>query len=939
MSNETETKIVLTAEDQISHVISHIKEALGEGGGLASSITAVATSFTALKGAGEIIEKVFEFISDKVHEAINAAQGMDTSNRRLALSMMNLGQFSKETFGNIKEWSEEVERSTGITHTAAEGLVTYGMNLGLSADKAQEAAKAAIDMGAALGMDAQTAMRQLSMTMSGMSGRLGLLIPAVKSMTTEQLKSGAVIDLVRQKYNNFAADSANTYTGAQAKMKAATEAVYESFGRLIVQNPIFIASIEKKAQLLSHVAEVINKVSDYFVTHIDMIKHYVEALAIVAGAIGAYLVVTNAAIIATVAWSAATAAFNAIMALTPWGLLIAAIGAIVVAVGYAIDHWDKISAAIKIGFGEAIQFAVNSIQTLLGYLAPVATILDQITGNHLQKTLDGWKATGKAMQESGNLAYDAAVAAEKSGKAHQEGADQASIAVRGLEDRITASAQAAIKASNDYNSALANAKQVFDKIKDMVPSIALQKFNEDANAWLKQLKDLKEKAKAYEITINTKIGGATEEEQKQLEAMQQQVINAELGINAIKNKMAIDNRAEQAKELQLSLDNDMKLAVSAEQQKQMALLDVRKQAVAGLGGAAEAGAGADKTIQAEEARQAQLQMLHSKQAIDDEAFEQAITQSKLAQISARNAQEEALEQQRIDALGLTEAGLQARLQKDALEHQVKMQSLQQQYNDEMMTDAEFKSAQEEAERAHSANMQQIDEQFLQQKISQDQQLHDNWKSTLDSIALAQKQHGAVMGTIQGVQSSEQFQGMQKALSDTASLMNSHNKKAFEIGKAAAIAQATINTFMSATAAYASMAAIPIVGPALGAVAAAAAVAAGIMNIARIKDQKFQPSGQAHGGIDEVPSSMSNSTWILKGGERVLQPEANKDMTAAADKINNGGVGSNVNIYVTIQGTPSAEQVNQLKSKLIEALREASSRGQPIINERGIIRNG
>ena len=54
------------------------------------------------------------------------------------------------------------------------------------------------------------------------------------------------------------------------------------------------------------------------------------------------------------------------------------------------------------------------------------------------------------------------------------------------------------------------------------------------------------------------------------------------------------------------------------------------------------------------------------------------------------------------------------------------------------------------------------------------------------------------------------------------------------GKVAAIAQTTIETYKGATAAYASLAGIPIVGPALGGVAAAAAVAAGLANVRAIQ---------------------------------------------------------------------------------------------------------
>jgi len=69
-----------------------------------------------------------------------------------------------------------------------------------------------------------------------------------------------------------------------------------------------------------------------------------------------------------------------------------------------------------------------------------------------------------------------------------------------------------------------------------------------------------------------------------------------------------------------------------------------------------------------------------------------------------------------------------------------------------------------------------------------------------------------------------------ALGDLSTILGEESKA----GKAAAIAQTTIETYKGATAAYASLAGVPIVGPALGAVAAAAAVAAGLANIKAIQ---------------------------------------------------------------------------------------------------------
>ncbi|MFP3416353.1 hypothetical protein SB773_33480, partial [Bacillus sp. SIMBA_074] len=76
----------------------------------------------------------------------------------------------------------------------------------------------------------------------------------------------------------------------------------------------------------------------------------------------------------------------------------------------------------------------------------------------------------------------------------------------------------------------------------------------------------------------------------------------------------------------------------------------------------------------------------------------------------------------------------------------------------------------------------------------------------------------------------------------ANMQNSESKKARQLAKAAAISQAIINTYQSATVAFAAMSAIPIVGPALGAAAAGAAIVAGMANVNAIR-------GQAHNGLD------------------------------------------------------------------------------------------
>ena len=74
---------------------------------------------------------------------------------------------------------------------------------------------------------------------------------------------------------------------------------------------------------------------------------------------------------------------------------------------------------------------------------------------------------------------------------------------------------------------------------------------------------------------------------------------------------------------------------------------------------------------------------------------------------------------------------------------------------------------------------------------------------------------------------------------------SQSKKAFEVQKAFKIAETVVSTYNAATSAYASLAPIPIVGPALGAAAAAAAIAFGTAQVNAIKST--QPGGGSVSG--------------------------------------------------------------------------------------------
>lgn len=93
------------------------------------------------------------------------------------------------------------------------------------------------------------------------------------------------------------------------------------------------------------------------------------------------------------------------------------------------------------------------------------------------------------------------------------------------------------------------------------------------------------------------------------------------------------------------------------------------------------------------------------------------------------------------------------------------------------------------------------------------------------------------------------------------------------------------------------------------------------------------SGQFHGGIDSVPASMDNKSFILKGSERVVQPEANKKLTKFLDDqdSNNGGTGGDiiVNAPMYIYGQQDdksfQEKLKKHQNSIVQAVRDSQRR--------------
>lgn len=149
-----------------------------------------------------------------------------------------------------------------------------------------------------------------------------------------------------------------------------------------------------------------------------------------------------------------------------------------------------------------------------------------------------------------------------------------------------------------------------------------------------------------------------------------------------------------------------------------------------------------------------------------------------------------------------------------------------------------------------------------------------------------------------------FSDMTALLEQSVGKSNALYKTMFFASKAASIAQAIVNTEEGATKALAQ-------GGAYGSVLAGVVRATGYASVGIMAAQTIQ--GMAHNGIDNIPRE---GTWLLDGGERVLNPQQNKDLTNYLNNRQNGPAEGNVQISQQITFADGSASVNTQGQKQI-----------------------
>lgn len=505
--------------------------------------------------------------------------------------------------------------------------------------------------------------------------------------------------------------------------------------------------------------------------------------------------------------------------------------------------------ALKLGVTSAFKamtaagkaFALTGIGLVITALAALPAILDTFTisseeaeaaQKKLTKGFDDQSAAIDRNIQRLEASIDTEIKfAEAVGKSEK---DIAAIRKKGTEDLI-AETEKQIKVQEERLAALQNPRVSPNARKELREALAEQNKDE-INATKNHLNQLKveNNRRRVEIKLDT-IKQKTEENEAIKEKEKQE---REAAAEAAKQRA--EQRAQQRKdelakitEAQREYDENERLRYMTEQEKE--IYEVQKKYAELLAIAAKYGKDNSQLLINQKNEENNINTKYEQDRLQQQAERDAVIAGQ--QEANRQAQldaEEAFAEQFRQA-----TTSQQQLEIDAAnEKYFELITLAEQYGYDT-TDLKIKQEEELAN---------IDKKYKEEAAAREKQLRD---MRIDAVKGGIDAIGQLAGAFAG--KSEKSQ-----------------KRAFNVQKAAGIASATIDTYKSAQAAFASAG-----NPILGAVFAAIAVAAGIANITKIARTKFEGGGASAGGgggvsAPSVPSTVTTPEFNIVGGNTANQ---------------------------------------------------------------------
>ena len=305
--------------------------------GAESALTGFGSSIVVLNQSLELAKTAFRALVGPLKSAVNEFILAEEVENRLVSTLKLTGKFSEEAILDFKLFAKQLQETSRIGDEAALSLIALGKATGLTNEQAKQLTRISADVAAVTGKDLNAVFQELIGQLSGMPGRLQKIIPELADLTEEELRAGEGIDIIAKKFKGFSEAEVNTLIGSLAQLKNSFGDLSEDLGKSIVEAiklPTIISGLKSGIDILSSAI----KSMDFGV--------FAESIGFAAAALGGFLLVTQAPLIALVAG---------------FGSLALAIDIVIRNITKLGDLFIATFSAMQVGLGSLIQTALEFV--------------------------------------------------------------------------------------------------------------------------------------------------------------------------------------------------------------------------------------------------------------------------------------------------------------------------------------------------------------------------------------------------------------------------------------------------------------------------------------------------------------------------------------------------------------------------------------------------
>jgi len=224
-------------EDELKKLGKGAGEAGKESGVLGGKVSGLIPTFTAASIAADVIRSGFHLLKNELKTTIGAAIDAERVDRALESALQITGQTAGGAAKHFKDYASALQKKTVYDDEAIKSGQALMIQMGLSVGMMDEATRGAVGLASVFHMDLEAAARAVAQGFAGNYRQLGMLIPQVRTATTDAEKHAAMIQGLADYYGRATAEI-GTFGGQLKQAKNAWGELKETIGKVVTESGI-----------------------------------------------------------------------------------------------------------------------------------------------------------------------------------------------------------------------------------------------------------------------------------------------------------------------------------------------------------------------------------------------------------------------------------------------------------------------------------------------------------------------------------------------------------------------------------------------------------------------------------------------------------------------------------------------------------------------------